>query len=349
VDTTKTSLKYADQSGAIRITTRHSSGQIVVPQDVAVEEIEGEMWIKYRFPVSGAARGTKGALAAFITFADEPVTEEKILAFVQKWGVLCFCGCDRIASHNTKCIPICDEPLYSELITYLGEQAKDDIEAIEAKMFSATQDVWFREPIRLWCRYAREIAALLRIAFRLRGDWHGSDDALPDWSILRGIGASDDLGRMIAPIPYYESQIHTPIHNASLTQKCHVIGNIISLWMGDGYFVPHIEWIHQSSSKISGPIAQIVLNATYEDACLFNSEYLTLYSVLIAQCITALSSTDFIKQCNCPGCENHVGSCQHLLEVKFTPGRPSSYCEICRLNIHRRQKSASRRRRSATD
>src|SRR5690242_7390546 len=100
------------------------------------------------------------------------------------------------------------------------------------------------------------------------------------------------------------------------------------------------DWMNQDHLSSSNLAGQCVLRASYEEMGLFSSDYLTLYGVLVTQCIAALGPDPFFRQCSCTGCNLHQGNCQELIELRQTPGRPSPYCEFCRRYVRKAQKKA---------
>lgn len=320
----------------------------MVPREMKLEEADGDVWIKYCFPTGGKTRSPRGALANFLTLADETTTIDHLLKFAQQWGVLCICGHNFVATHNQKCFPRCDEPLYSELTDLLesggdSENSVGSMTPMETKMRLVEVDVWFREPLSIWIHYARQMRALINVFRRLRGDGHSN--TLEDWNILRQIEFPVGNDRMQSVVQLNEDAAHAPIHQMSHAQQCGVLGNILSMWLGESYFVPRFEWTFPEAKASSSALAaNCTLNATYRDVNLFASDHLTLFSVLVAQCISALGPDPFFRQCNCIGCGAHKGNCQELIELSLTPGRPSVYCDLCRPYIRQQQKSASRKK-----
>ena len=266
MDAFRTQLESVNLSGAIRLTTRYASGELVVPQEVKLEEADGELWIKYRFPVGGKAKNRKGALAHFLSLADDTTTADRWLKFAQEWSVLCICCHNLIASHDLRCFPRCDEPFYSEALASLADE-KDLLKKIAFKMQLALYEIWFREPLSVWLQYARRMRALITIFRNLRGDERSN--TLDDWSILRQIEMPGGKYGVQSVLQQYEIAAGVPIHQMPLDQQCRVLGNILSMWIGESFFVPRFEWTFPEPNTPSSALAAPIYSECLIFRCVF--------------------------------------------------------------------------------
>lgn len=342
MDTLQTQLEGINYSDGIKVTTKYTSGKLVVPKEIHPEKVNGELWINYRFPTGGKVKNPRGALAQFLSLADEKTTGDHLIKFVQEWGVLCICGHNRIASHDNRCFPRIDEPFYSQAQSSLAVD-NDLKDKIALKMQLEQLGLWFQEPLSVWLQYARRMKSLINIFRNLRGDEHSN--TLDDWSILRQIEIPEEYSEVHSLVRQYENGLGVPAHQMSVDQKCRVLGSILTTWMGEGLLVPRLEWATLGSRSSSPTLAaQLTLNATYSDVNLFFSDHLTLFGVLVSQCIQTLGPDQFLRRCNCTGCEAHNGDCQELIQLSIDRGRPSTYCSSCKPYIRKQQKRISRKR-----
>jgi hypothetical protein len=340
-DALRTQVENIDKDGPLRITTRHNLGELVVPEEVRMEEMGGEVWIRYRLPVSGKARKPQGALAAFLRLADNPISSERFLKFAQQWGVLCICEHKMIASHSLNCFPFCDEPAYSTFQKFLQEE--EGLRRVGRKMMFAFEDVWFKEPLSLWVKYASSMRAVVRIFMNLRGELR--DNTLDHWNVLRQLDSHPRDNSRISRVEEMERLAGESIHQASFPIQASALGHVLDDWILECNLVPQIGWyFEQINMPIRDLHAQCVLKASYSEVGLFDSHHLPLFSVLVEQCVRALGSRPYFRQCGCIGCDTHVGNCQRLIELKDTPGRPSVYCNVCRPFVRQQQKSGSRKK-----
>lgn len=336
-DNLQEQVRSINHSGALKIIHSHDQGKLVVPQEVELEESEGETWIKYRFPVSGETRNPQGALASFIKLADHP-SMEHFKKFAQQWGVLCFCEHQLVASHNPECFPLCEEPTYSNFQKALQE--KEGMKRIGRKLMLAYQDVWFKEPLSLWIKYASSMRAMIRIFLNLRGD--ARYDTVADWNVLRQVASPFQNGESVFPAMELEQVAGVPIHQAHFVAQASALGHILNGWIIESNLVPRVGWYYKG---VSVPLAaQCSLNASYLATELFDAPYLTLFGVLVEQCIRTLGSQPYIRQCACTGCSNHNGPCDELVEIPENPGRPNPYCPKCYKDIRRQQKRDSKKK-----
>ena len=346
MDEFRTQLENLNLGGAIRITSPHTSGDLVVPQEVTLEKDDGEIWIKYRFPLRGKSKKPQGALQHFLALAEETTGSEKFLKFAQQWGVLCICeGHNLVASHNNNklCFPRNDAMNFDSFLdSYFAANTKPSQTQIFFNRMSLTeQDTWFKEPLSVWREYASRMKALINIFLSLRGEFRG--DISASWRTLRQI---EDKRRTSSPIRQFEQQYGVSIQQLELGLQFIPLLDILRVWIEEADLYPNLVWNHNIDSLPSPDLAvQCSLRATYSDVGLFYSDHLTLFSVLVAQCITALGPNRYVRQCGCMGCKAHTGSCQELTLITMNRGRPSSYCEICRRYVHQQQKSASRKNR----
>jgi hypothetical protein len=309
-----------------------------------LEENDGEIWIKYRFPYGGKSKKPQGALQHFLALADETTASERFLKFALQWGVLCICEeHNLVASHHKMCFPRNDAMnARAFLDSYQAADSGPSRGRIYAnRMRLAEQEVWFKEPLSVWRQYARRMRALVNIFLSLRGEFRSGISA--SWSILRQI---EDKRRASSPVGYFEELFGRAIQQLELGLQSIALADILRLWMEEADLVPDLEWNYKIHHLPSPDLAvQCSLRASYSNVGLFYSDYLTLFSVLVAQCVTALGPNCYVRQCSCLGCKAHAGNCQELTFITLNRGRPSSYCERCRVYIHQQQKSASRKRR----
>jgi hypothetical protein len=343
LDPFQTQLKSVNLSGAIRVNTKYTSGKLVVPQEMKLEEVDGVLWIKYRLPVGGKAKNPNGALEHFLTLANDNTTGDHWLKFAQEWGVLCLCRHNLIASHDPRCFPRCDEPYYSDALAWLSD-GKDFLEKIASKLsFANYEEIWFREPLSIWHQYARQMKALIRIFRILRGDERSN--TIDEWNILRQIEMPSGNYGAQSVVQQFEIVAGIPIQRMPLADQCWVLGTILSMWIGESRLIPRLEWnIPGPKTPFSDLSAQMTLNSSYSDVDLFRSDHLTLFSVLVAQCSTAFGPDPFFKQCNCIGCSAHKGNCQELIKVSIERGRPPVYCDLCKPYNRQQQKNAWRKK-----
>ena len=105
LDRFRTELKSLNKSGEIRVVTQQASAELVAPLEVVLEESEGEIWLKYRLPFGGKTRHPQGALAEFLSLAEERTAPEQFLRFAQQWGVHWICKHKVVATHHPLCFP----------------------------------------------------------------------------------------------------------------------------------------------------------------------------------------------------------------------------------------------------
>lgn len=340
LDSLRDQLEGIDKSGPISIIPIHALGELVAPEQVKMEEIDGEWWIKYRFPVSGKTRKPQGAIFNFIKLADQPASSEQFLKFAQRWGVLCFCEHNMVASHSLRCFPLCDEPTYTDLRKSLEKEA--GMRKAGRKMMFAGMDVWFKEPLSLWIKYAGSMRAVIRIFMHLRGDLP-SDTLEDDWNILRQLPNPSGDDGSVPRVEEFERLANEPIHLATFAIQASALAIILNDWIMECNLVPHIGWYYKNLDVPESHLAaQCYLKATYMNVGLFESQHLTLFSTLVEQCIRAIGSQPYFRRCACIGCNSnsHIGNCQELVELKLTRGRPSPYCETCYPYIRQQQKNA---------
>ena len=200
----------------------------------------------------------------------------------------------------------------------------------------------FKELLGLWYKYALRMRTFIRIALILSGRLRSS--LSDEWSWLRPSTMLPD-GTEYSVVKEIEKIAGIPIYKLPMNTQCSVLGHFLREWMIEGSLFPSVNWINVSAKMpASNLAAQCVLQATYKDVTLFDSDHLTLFSVLIAQCMSALGPENYFRQCTCNGCKAHQGSCSELTQLSLNPGRPSSYCKECRRNTRQRQKSVSRKK-----
>lgn len=344
MDVFRTQLENLNLDGALRITSPHASGELVVPQEVTLEKDDGEIWIKYRFPYGGKSKKPQGALANFLALAGETTASERFLKFAQQWGVLCICEeHNLVASHHKLCFPRNDTMnARSFLDSYnAADTDRSRTQTFFNRMSLAERDTWFKEPLSVWRQYARRMKALINIFLSLRGEFRG--DISASWRTLR---LFEDKRRTLSPIRNFEELSGVAIQQLDLGLQFIPLLDILRVWIEEANLLPNLVWNHNIDPLPSPDLAvQCSLRATYSDVGLFYSNHLTLFSVLVAQCITALGPNRYVRQCGCMGCKAHAGNCQELTLITINRGRPSSYCERCRGYVHQQQKSASRKNR----
>ena len=84
------------------------------------------------------------------------------------------------------------------------------------------------------------------------------------------------------------SQAHEqtlPLPQASLYQKSEVLNRVFSVWGEECGLAPHLEWQTDASGRL---FAQLTFHTTYKQVGLFSSEHLTLFSVLVTECMSKL-------------------------------------------------------------
>jgi hypothetical protein len=344
VDYFRAQLENLNLSGTISITSPHASGELAVPQEVVLEKNDDEIWIKYRFPYGGRSKKPQGALAHFLALADEKTDDERFRTFAQQWGVLCFCEEHNLVAshdHHKLCFPRNDVMNARSFLKSMNAAATElsRTQVWANRMRLAEEDIWFKEPISRWRQYARRMKALITIFLSFKGEFRG--DVSASWKVLRQFFLSI---RREGPNPIYESV--EEIQQAPLQMQIIALADILRLWIQEANLFPNIEWSPQVNQIPAPDLAfQCSLRASYFDVGLLFSPHLMLFSVLVAQCITALGPNTYFRQCSCVGCSAHQGNCSELLEVRQTVGRPSHYCDICRPYIRQQQKNTSRKKR----
>ena len=171
-----------------------------------------------------------------------------------------------------------------------------------------------------------------------------------EWSWLRPSTMLPD-GTEYSVVEEIEKIAGIPIHKLPIKYQCSVLGHFLREWMIEGSLFPSVNWINVSAKMpASNLAAQCVLQATYKNVTLFDSDHLTLFSVLIAQCMSALGPENYFRQCMCNGCKAHQGSCsetdptqsQSWEAIILLQGMPSKYTSTAKERIEKKKNKKGR-------
>ena len=294
-------------------------------------------------PLGGKTKEPKGALTNFLLLGSETTSSEQVLKFAQEWGVLLLCKHQMVAFHDPNCMPLLEDPNDAiQPIRFIS--LTNASEQFLFRQNLSQLDVWFKEPVAIWIQYARRIRAMIRIFLSLRGDIRC--DISKEWAIMRQLEFTAKNGELLPLVVQMEREMGIPIHQFPMDFQCAVLKTVLSMYMKESNFSLHLDWIFENTSLPSQNLALLCsVRSSYQDVSMFSSDHLTLFSVLVAQCISALGPSPFLRVCNCTGCTAHNGNCQELITLSADPGRPASYCSRCKPNIRQQQKSASRKNR----